>query len=63
VALDGGAPVKIPFEAEVKLEVGPEVRFAYRVDTAAMVTARQIRNRWCRRTGGGSPSPPSTGCG
>lgn len=44
VPLDGTAAVKIPFEAEVKLDIGPEVKFAYRVDTAAMVTARQIRN-------------------
>ena len=44
VPVDSGAPVNIPFEAEVKLEVGPEVRFANRVDTAATVTARQIRN-------------------
>ena len=37
------APTKIPFEVEVKLDVGPEVKFAYRVDTTLMVTARQIR--------------------
>jgi Tol biopolymer transport system component len=44
VPLEGSAATKIPFEAEVQLEVGPEVKFAYRVDTAAVVTARQIRN-------------------
>jgi Tol biopolymer transport system component len=44
VAVEGGTPQKIPFEAEVKLDVGPEVKFANRVDTAAMHTARQIRN-------------------
>lgn len=44
VPLDGGAPTKIPFEADVELEVGPEVKFAYAVDTTAMVTARQIRH-------------------
>lgn len=44
VPLDGGQPSKIPFEAEVSADIGPQVRFDYRVDTAAMVTARQIRN-------------------
>jgi len=44
VPLDQSAPQKIPFEVDVKLDVGPEVKFASRTDTAAMVTARQIRN-------------------
>jgi imidazolonepropionase-like amidohydrolase len=44
VPLDGTEPSPIPFEADVKLEVGPEVKFSYRVDTTAAVTARQIRN-------------------
>ncbi|MBI1967152.1 MAG: PD40 domain-containing protein [Gemmatimonadetes bacterium] len=44
VPLDRSAATKIPFQAEVKLDIGPEVRFAYHVDTAALVTARQIRN-------------------
>ena len=44
VPIDGGAATNIPFEAEVKLAVGPEVKFEYRVDTTAMVTARQIRH-------------------
>ncbi len=39
-----GAPVRIPFTADVNLQVGPEVKFAWRVDTAATLTARQIRN-------------------
>jgi Tol biopolymer transport system component len=43
VPLDKGPATKIPFEAEVTLDIGPEVKFAYRVDTAA-VTARQIRS-------------------
>jgi Tol biopolymer transport system component len=43
VALDQSAPAKIPFSAEVKLDVGPEVKFTYRIDTAA-VTLKQIRN-------------------
>ncbi len=44
VPLDGTDPSQIPFEAEVKLEVGPEVKFSYRMDTTAAVTARQIRS-------------------
>jgi Tol biopolymer transport system component len=44
VPVDGNAATKIPFEAEVSADIGPEVKFAYRVDTAAMVTARQIRH-------------------
>ena len=43
VPVDGGAAAKIPFEAPVQVDVGPEVKFAYRVDTTALVTARQIR--------------------
>mgnify|MGYP001175600701 CR=1 FL=1 len=44
VPVDKSAPSKIPFSADVKLDVGPEVKFAYRVDTAATMVARQIRN-------------------
>jgi Tol biopolymer transport system component len=44
VPVDGGSPTEIPFEAEVKLDVGPEVKFAYRVDTTDTVTAKQIRH-------------------
>ena len=44
VPADGGTATKIPFEAPVKRDIGPEVKFSYRVDTSAMVTARQIRN-------------------
>jgi len=44
VPLDGSPAVKIPFEAEVSVDIGPEVRFRYRVDTSAMVVARQIRH-------------------
>jgi Tol biopolymer transport system component len=42
--LDGTAASEIPFEADVKLDVGPEVRFGYAIDSSAMVTARQIRH-------------------
>ncbi|MHB8838330.1 MAG: amidohydrolase family protein, partial [Gemmatimonadaceae bacterium] len=44
VPVDKSAPTKIPFEAEVKLEMGPEVKFAYRVDTSAVLTAKQVRD-------------------
>jgi len=44
VPVDGAAAVRIPFTADVKLDIGPEVKFSYRVDTSAMLTARQIRN-------------------
>ena len=44
IPVEGGTAQKIPFTADVKLDVGPEVKFSYRVDTSAMVTARQIRN-------------------
>ncbi|HXF95088.1 MAG TPA: hypothetical protein VNI61_03185, partial [Gemmatimonadales bacterium] len=44
VPLEGGAPTRIPFQAEVAVDIGPEVRFSYRVDTSAQVTARQIRH-------------------
>jgi Tol biopolymer transport system component len=52
VPVDGTAPAKIPFEAEVALEMGPEVTFKYRVDTASTFTARQIRDL--------APSPDGT---
>ncbi|MFN9425032.1 amidohydrolase, partial [Gemmatimonas sp.] len=44
VPIDKTAPVKIPFTAEVKLELAPEVKFAYKVDTTPTFTARQIRD-------------------
>ncbi len=44
IPLDKTAAVKIPFEAEAKVDVGPEVKFTYRVDTTSMTTARQIRS-------------------
>ncbi|MEO7966576.1 MAG: amidohydrolase, partial [Gemmatimonadaceae bacterium] len=44
VPVDKSAPSKIPFEAEVKLEMGPEVSFKWRVDTASAMTAKQIRD-------------------
>jgi Tol biopolymer transport system component len=44
VPLNSGAAREIPFQAEVELAIGPEVKFEYRVDTDSLVTARQIRN-------------------
>jgi len=44
VPVDDGGATRISFEAPVSADVGPEVRFRYRVDTTALVTARQIRN-------------------
>ncbi|MFN9116589.1 MAG: amidohydrolase family protein [Gemmatimonas sp.] len=44
VPVDRSAPTKIPFEADVKMEMGPEVKFAYKVDTTPTFTARQIRD-------------------
>ncbi len=44
VPVDKSSPAKIPFEAEVKLEMGPEVFFKWRVDTATAMTAKQIRD-------------------
>ena len=44
VPVEKGAATRIPFQAAAQVDVGPEVKFAYRVDTAANVTARQIRS-------------------
>jgi Tol biopolymer transport system component len=44
VPMDRSQATKIPFEAEVKAEIGPEVKFAYRVDTTALAIAKQIRS-------------------
>ena len=44
VPMDGSDPAEIPFEAEVELGIGPEVKFAYQIDTTAMVVASQIRS-------------------
>ena len=52
VPVDKSAATKIPFEANVKLEMGPEVKFAYRVDTTSTFTAHQIRDI--------APSPDGT---
>lgn len=44
VPVDRSAATQIAFEAPVKLDIGPEVKFAYSVDTASMATARQVRH-------------------
>jgi len=44
VPMDGGEATEIPFEAEVELDIGPQVKFEYQIDTTAMVTASQIRS-------------------
>jgi Tol biopolymer transport system component len=44
IGVDGGSPSKIPFSADVKLDIGPEVKFVTRVDTTSAFTAKQIRN-------------------
>ena len=36
-------PSKIPFSADAKVDIGPEVKFAYRMDTTANLVAKQIR--------------------
>ena len=44
VPIDGAAATEVPFEVAAKTDVGPEVKFAFRMDTTAAVTARQIRS-------------------
>jgi Tol biopolymer transport system component len=44
VPIDGSPATKIPFTADVAVPLGPEVRFAYRVDDAPRFTAHQIRD-------------------
>ncbi len=44
VPVDGTAPAKIPFTVNADVAVGPEVKFAWRVNDSATFTARQIRN-------------------
>lgn len=44
VPVDKSAPVKVAMSVDVKADVGPEVKFAYRVDTTANLVAKQIRN-------------------
>lgn len=44
VPVDGTAPAKIPFTVDAEVAIGPEVKFAWRVNDSATFTARQVRN-------------------
>ncbi|MDT8340143.1 MAG: amidohydrolase family protein, partial [Longimicrobiales bacterium] len=44
VPLDGSDAAEIPFEAEVEVGVGPEVKFDYPIPDDSLVVARQIRS-------------------
>ncbi|HEX9894915.1 MAG TPA: amidohydrolase family protein [Gemmatimonadales bacterium] len=44
VPVDGSAPARIPFTADVDLPLGPELRFEYSISDSASVVARQIRD-------------------
>jgi Tol biopolymer transport system component len=44
VPVDKSTPTKIPFTANVEMAMGPEVKFSYRVDTSATLTAKQVRD-------------------
>ncbi|MDE3053762.1 MAG: PD40 domain-containing protein, partial [Gemmatimonadota bacterium] len=44
VPVDGSRAAQIPFTAHVHVAMGPEVRFAYRVDSASTFPAHQVRD-------------------
>ena len=44
VPVDGTAAANIPFRVDANVAVGPEVKFAWRVNDSATFTARQIRD-------------------
>src|SRR5690606_35582391 len=44
VPVDRSPAAKIAFEADVKLDIGPEVKFDYAIDTDENLVAKQIRN-------------------
>ena len=44
VPVDRSPAAKIAFEADVKLDIGPEVKFAYAIETDENLIAKQIRN-------------------
>ena len=52
VPMDGSDQAEIPFAVPVKVDVGPEVKFASQIDTTAMVTASQIRSPVASPDGG-----------
>lgn len=44
VPIDGSAPAKIPFTADVALDLGPRLKFDYRVEDGPSFAAHQIRD-------------------
>ena len=44
IPIDGAAPVEIPFEVNVELELGPQLAFKYSVKDTSHVLANQIRD-------------------
>ncbi|MEX2531824.1 MAG: amidohydrolase family protein [Gemmatimonadota bacterium] len=44
VPLDGSDPAEIPFNAQVRAEIGPQLAFDYPVDDSPVHTAREIRD-------------------
>ena len=52
--VDGSAAARIPFTADVAVDIGPEVRFSNRMDDARTFTAKKIRAV--------APSPEGRSC-
>ncbi|HEX7118661.1 MAG TPA: amidohydrolase family protein [Longimicrobiales bacterium] len=44
IPVDGSAPTEIPFEVDVKLDIGPRVAFDYPIEDSPTFTVRQIRD-------------------
>ncbi len=44
IPVDGSAPIEIPFEVNVDLDLGPQVEFDYPISDSATFVARQIRD-------------------
>lgn len=44
VPVDGGAPVEVPFQVDVRLAMGPSVEFDYPVEDSPRFVAKQIRD-------------------
>jgi len=42
--VDGGAPTKIPFTADVEVPMGPKLDFEYPIEDTPQFTARQVRS-------------------
>src|SRR5690606_37907191 len=61
--VDGSPGTKIPFEVGVQLDIGPEVKFTYHVTRRPPSSHGRSATRCPRRTGAGSHSPRSPGCG